>query len=216
MEERVIRKSMIPGEYPDLNKEHAREWVAALRSNLFSQTRECLRNNNGFCCLGVVEEISGSTWVPEKGRYEGYVDPDGCRLDRQKNWLTRKAQDWLGVTDNNPIIGKYAAADLNDEKKFTFAQIADAVEANWGLKEAQPMSQVVPEVVAADTTPSISTYAKRAKRYIVEIRTYDPTTGKQKWERSGSFPKAYKTKEEAEAAVAPSGFMGGDRRIRTK
>jgi hypothetical protein len=36
--------------------------VAALRSGKYSQTIGCLHDDNGFCCLGVAEDLAGAKW----------------------------------------------------------------------------------------------------------------------------------------------------------
>lgn len=40
-----------------LDKDFKQHWVAALRSGEYEQGRDCLRENNTFCCLGVACDI---------------------------------------------------------------------------------------------------------------------------------------------------------------
>lgn len=53
------------------------EWVEALESGEYPQTRECLRNEEGYCCLGVLSDIGISHhkvpvewWRMQDGVYE--------------------------------------------------------------------------------------------------------------------------------------------------
>lgn len=46
---------------------HIEEWIAALRSGEYKQTIETLKDDKGFCCLGVACDISKvSEWRGEK------------------------------------------------------------------------------------------------------------------------------------------------------
>lgn len=50
-----------------LEPEFKKKWVDALQSNKYSQTHGILKDNIGFCCLGVAEDImlskTGNTWI---------------------------------------------------------------------------------------------------------------------------------------------------------
>lgn len=46
-----------------MKKEIADKWVEALRSGRYKQCKSWLRDNDGFCCLGVLCDISKmSAW----------------------------------------------------------------------------------------------------------------------------------------------------------
>jgi hypothetical protein len=43
-----------------MNKIVKKKWLNALRSGEYKQTSECLRDSNGYCCLGVLCEVTGN------------------------------------------------------------------------------------------------------------------------------------------------------------
>lgn len=107
--------------------EHRKEWIGALRSGKYPQTKLHLQNKNGYCCLGVACELAG---VPKTCDDTGWVAYDGY-----SSTLPPSAREWLGVTDQSPLLtpgvgdGAYgpSLASLNDDGK-TFKEIADLVE----------------------------------------------------------------------------------------
>lgn len=87
-----------------------REWLAALRSGQYKQTKGQLSRENSFCCLGVLCVISGEPW----NTY--YFPPESIAKS-------------FGLRCENPgPIGRDCGS-LNDDGK-TFAEIADILEAN--------------------------------------------------------------------------------------
>ena len=108
-----------------MNQEIKTKWVAALRSGEYEQTEGALKDHCGFCCLGVLCEIS------EKetgfGIEETYAENDG----REALGLTVRV--WAGLPDSSG-----ATVQINGESDFltkhnddgrTFLEIADAIEA---------------------------------------------------------------------------------------
>ena len=53
-----------------------KQWIEALRSGKYTQTKQCLKNDKGFCCLGVACEISGLGQFEAKKEVLEYL-PDG-------------------------------------------------------------------------------------------------------------------------------------------
>jgi len=118
------------------------KWVAALRSGEYVRTRETLRDDYGFCCLGVlcdlyieesqnVTEEQRSYWnnghefmvakdpeQPGGGYYENAVLPDSV-------------MNWAGMKTTDGSISKdICLASLNDQG-MEFEQIADVIENEW-------------------------------------------------------------------------------------
>lgn len=110
------------------NVKNMRKWVKALRSGEYSQTHGKLKDDSGFCCLGVACDVSGvAAW--KEGIFGIYYDESSLSLPS-------KVQSWLGININDPqLIGvrkqSATATDLNDEKNYTFKQIANAIERRW-------------------------------------------------------------------------------------
>ncbi len=110
-------------------------WVAALRDPARKQGRGMLRNlDDGFCCLGVLCDISGlGKWVESPaGRF--YV----TNSDSQSTELPPSVMAWAGLDRGIPrVVAPTASgkslisglASLNDRFGYTFAQLADLIEA---------------------------------------------------------------------------------------
>ena len=116
--------------------EAAKQWVAALRSGRYDQTRDALRNIDvdgvtSYCCLGVACEISNmGRW----GEYDSWVDSSVKSLPGEGAWLSSMIQRRLGlktVDGSFEMDGKMTSlTKLNDGLSKTFAEIADIIEAN--------------------------------------------------------------------------------------
>jgi hypothetical protein len=116
-----------------MNQEIKAKWVAALRSGEYAQTKNCLRNDEGFCCLGVLCDIyakdTETEWVPEKDN-----KPEFIFLDRIGTPPTQ-VQDWSGFPSRTGYLNDIKNRDgiteeltvLNDSG-FTFNQIADVIQ----------------------------------------------------------------------------------------
>jgi hypothetical protein len=98
-----------------MDKKLKAKWVKALRSGKYRQTRNVLSQNGAYCCLGVLRCL-----LPAKVRklpmdHENYSEV--LNAPQQKCAGLVKAQ-------------QKKLAGMNDNKKLTFPQIADYVEAN--------------------------------------------------------------------------------------
>lgn len=95
-----------------------KQWIEALRSGEYKQTKKVLCSTvGGFCCLGVLADKAGAVWKD--------VDAD-CKLCELVG-ETRYAE--LPTS----ILPHYVQADLiamNDEAEKSFAEIADWIELN--------------------------------------------------------------------------------------
>ena len=103
-----------------MNPEIKQQWTAALRSGEYKQAVAALRNENAFCCLGVLCDLhskaTGTAW--RDNEYGGREDV-----------LPNLVAEWAGLLDANPIPPgeTLSLAELND-RGDTFAQIADLIE----------------------------------------------------------------------------------------
>lgn len=106
--------------------ENRKKWIAALRSR---QGEAMLNRNGRLCCLGVACEV----YQAEVGNLEvETLAADGdswVTYDGAEAHLPDKVVEWLGVEDENPMLGDNSAITLNDALGFTFEQIADRIEA---------------------------------------------------------------------------------------
>lgn len=123
--------------------EHAKKWIAALRSEKYTQGCGALqvktyRDDPEFCCLGVACEVYreevGGHWGPgvphpdkDFGSMFSFIDADG---GSRTGSLPKGVADWLGLSDGSgglmknsiPLVG------LNDRAHLSFAEIADIIE----------------------------------------------------------------------------------------
>lgn len=116
------------------------EWVKALRRGL-PQTKRRLRDNDGYCCLGVLCEVATQSGIDlelEKDDLRnGMVGYNGSY-----STLPQEVIFWAGMKNDNPgtnypieledgesdII--YSLAEMNDAG-LDFDEIADYIERNW-------------------------------------------------------------------------------------
>lgn len=113
------------------NKENIKKWVDALRNDGFAQDKSWLHTNRGFCCLGVACEVAIKNSLPLSiSKDDEYTFYDGMG-----GILPPSVQNWLGIDDSDPNLVKdgryYRCSVLNDDKNFSFAAIADAIEATY-------------------------------------------------------------------------------------
>ncbi|KGM36160.1 hypothetical protein [Inquilinus limosus] len=112
-------------------------WVAALRSGQYKQTTDTLKDDYGFCCLGVACDVYAKL-EPETGAsWDGdtFVTPNHDD-DQNDATLPTLVRNWLGLDGFSGPLTREATlatcaaslANLNDDKGFTFAQLADVIE----------------------------------------------------------------------------------------
>ena len=122
-----------------MNPEIKQQWVAALRSGEYRQGKHVLHNvdENTYCCLGVLCDLAVKAGVIQLGAvdYNSEVDGDvqayGGAGD--KTTLPLSVQEWACLDDFNPDVidnegDESSLAGLNDEKNYTFEQLADLIE----------------------------------------------------------------------------------------
>jgi hypothetical protein len=115
------------------NKDNMRKWVKALRSGEYRQGAEALARVEpdgvlSYCCLGVACEAA----IKDGLELRSYVSESGQKsFDGCLSYLPVLVQEWLGVDDPNPWLGECRAAPMNDNLRWNFDQIADAIEATY-------------------------------------------------------------------------------------
>lgn len=115
------------------------EWVQALRSGCYKQTKYMLHTEAGYCCLGVKRDLEGCKWY-RKERYDWEVTQifrDGdqlynykgtCGLEKEGKLPNEASVIFYSVENNvNIEIEKSKLSELND-KGFTFQEIADIID----------------------------------------------------------------------------------------
>lgn len=104
------------------------KWDAALRSGEFKQGYDHLydKNNNGYCCLGVMQmALTGTVEQSDGHSYCLPTDP----------WLDEKIinfKDSRQINTNNPVVYYDSIwaklSTLNDIYKLSFTEIADLIK----------------------------------------------------------------------------------------
>ncbi len=103
-------------------------WVAALESDEFSQTIGALKDESGYCCLGVLCELHrrqhGSEWQDYGDSTRFYLGESGA--------LPVEVYRWAGLISENPTVSngedRAALSEWNDSEGYNFKQIAKLIK----------------------------------------------------------------------------------------
>lgn len=108
-----------------------KRWVAALRSGVYPQTQEKLRDDKGFCCLGVlcdvVKKDLGEDWgdpVNDSGAYS-FISYQVELPARVINLCGFKGCE---IQHGSPYANGKSLVLMNDRDRNTFDEIADTIE----------------------------------------------------------------------------------------
>lgn len=116
-----------------MKKEIAKIWINALKSGKYGQTKGVLKSDNGYCCLGVLCQIS------KLGEFKQLIGNDiiSFVLPSGNMSCSSLPSEVLGWADMADELGNFNESDsfstlslLNDSGK-TFAEIADIIELNY-------------------------------------------------------------------------------------
>lgn len=107
-----------------MNEQVKIKWVAALRSGDYKQITSQLKDDRGYCCLGVLCEISEAETK--------FGIPENLRETGADELLGGTVLEWAGLnyaTGNEVVIEGILLplAEHNDNGR-TFLEIADAIE----------------------------------------------------------------------------------------
>lgn len=120
-----------------MDAELKKEWIDRLRSGRYDQTTGMLRNNLGFCCLGVLCEVlvdEGRLRRTELGynfveNGSGVTEMEGTLVPALKNEFGLDIQvDDGRETMPYMIHLQERLVRMNDSEKKPFAEIADYLE----------------------------------------------------------------------------------------
>jgi hypothetical protein len=118
-----------------MKTEIKQKWVEALRSGEYTQGKFRLYNGRSYCCLGVLCNL----YMNEKNETWYYLTSetsDNYYCDGESELLPVAVMDWAELNSGNgdPLVNvdvAHSLAELNDTLKYTFAQIADVIEAQF-------------------------------------------------------------------------------------
>lgn len=109
-------------------EDRVREWISALRSGDYAQVRHVLSlgDNDGFCALGVLVDLDPAAEWTDHGAWYRYMGAMHC------SGLCSEMQEELGLGYAVYFIPDYqgmmSVAELNDDLKLSFVEIADFLE----------------------------------------------------------------------------------------
>lgn len=116
-----------------LNPDVKAKWLAALRSGEYSQGRRQLRTpTGGYCCIGVLCDISGmGEWREAMDREAGYDYVGVGHQGTYRAWSHAPAivRDWAVETHDMGDEWE-TLIKLNDYNKLSFEEIATYIEAH--------------------------------------------------------------------------------------
>lgn len=93
------------------------KWVSALRSGEYNQTRRTLRDDVGFCCLGVLCDVTSKASWEEDNQWRF----DDELSDNELPTAFRKRIGMSGGDESHLVV-------MNDDKGASFSEIADYIE----------------------------------------------------------------------------------------
>ncbi len=127
-----------------MKKDIKKKWLKALRSGEYKKATGSLKTTSGFCCLGVLSDLYIKEHTTGRGKAE-WVDRNGdiafeTKGESETGVLPSAVVRWAGLKDDAPKVsftgtgkdedGQIGLINLNDDKGFSFARIADKIEAS--------------------------------------------------------------------------------------
>jgi len=106
-----------------MDPEAKAKWIEALRSGIYPQTQKILRNDEGFCCLGVACDVFGARWKPARSSDSSYFAV--AKGEAQSAIIPTPIRDKIGLGADD----EWTLTRINDNG-HSFAEIADWIEAN--------------------------------------------------------------------------------------
>lgn len=109
-------------------------WVAALRSGEYSQTKRSLRNERGFCCLGVLCDT-----VKDDMDFDWFLRNGEWTFDGRSGYVPESVANYINIYVG--ALDRYAT--MNDKQGMDFQEIAAQIEEDL-LTSATDESKVTP------------------------------------------------------------------------
>lgn len=105
-----------------MNSSIEQAWIVALRSGKYKQGAGCLREDDRYCCLGVLVDL-----YVKKHDLEWERVGEEYHLDGNAGTLPAVVSEWAELDSDNPIVNGRALATWNDDG-MRFQGIADLIE----------------------------------------------------------------------------------------
>lgn len=105
-----------------MNPSIKQAWIEALRSGEYKQGTGCLREDDRYCCLGVLVDLH-----IKKHDLEWEKLGEDYHFDGSAATLPAVVLEWAGLHIDNPTVNGLALATWNDSGE-SFQWIADLIE----------------------------------------------------------------------------------------
>lgn len=103
--------------------EIAKKWVENLENGSYEQGVGLLRQNDEFCCLGVLCDMAVKAGIiPPANKVASTWFYDG-----EAEILPTLVREWVGLISPNGNFGGSCLSEMNDNEK-TFAEIAEFIK----------------------------------------------------------------------------------------
>lgn len=113
-----------------MKKSVMKKWVKALRSGKYQQTIGSLKNVDGYCCLGVLCDISKLSKFNNDARYfdeEGLLPIEVIEFAR----ITNSAGQFFSNIKTRKVYKRLKCLSEYNDRGKSFKQIADIIEKHW-------------------------------------------------------------------------------------
>lgn len=110
-----------------MNKRVKELWLTALRSGEYPQCQGQLKDDDGYCCLGVLTDL----YLKETNQEWEYNKEISCYQHEEFfGVLNKDVKIWAELKFQNPRIEGKSLSDYNDILRYDFNEIADLIEKN--------------------------------------------------------------------------------------
>jgi hypothetical protein len=115
-----------------MNTKVKTQWVNALNSGEYQQTKQQLFDGDKFCCLGVLCDLYSKEHNDEwEYRYSDFEDHNRWYFYDQGEVLPDVVMDWAGLKSENPKVGLID----NESREDSFSDIASMNDSGYNFKE---------------------------------------------------------------------------------
>jgi hypothetical protein len=116
------------------------KWLTALRSGQYEQVDSVLRNNEGYCCLGVLCDLyaqeTGVEWETGFSNQFSMHSDTSVLPEEVRQWaeLPHEHGAYVAVSksydegEETTVYHAPSLTELNDQWQYDFRQIADVIE----------------------------------------------------------------------------------------
>ena len=122
-----------------MKKSVMKQWVKALRSGKYKQTRGQLRGKRGYCCLGVLCDVYDADAWNKSPVFDSYSTPYSFGPMKECYSLPPKVLAWSDLKSDVAVVkwlqgrngDDVCLASINDSWHWGFKKLAAFIEKNY-------------------------------------------------------------------------------------